>query len=146
MVHVMFTKSILPTSWLIRKVTGEDVSHCALFIDNKVVHSTFTGVKIESLEDFLRFNNIEYAVEIEDLTINLSQIEENYLGKRYDFYAFFLLFCRYLLPKWVKKLDLRQVTGTYLCTELISDIVFGEEKLITPYKLYLKLISLAKKD
>jgi len=64
------------------------------------------------------------------------QIIKRYIYKKYDFKAFFLLGLRLLFPFFVRKQDIRGISGSFLCTELITDILLKEEKLITPYGLF----------
>ena len=135
--RILFTKSGKIGSRLIRLVTGEPISHCAVYSDDGyILHSTFTGPVLETFEEFTGKNTIVYSVKVADIPLDV----RNYRGAGYDYTAFFWLALRYLMPDYVKKQDIRQLSGAYLCTELVTDILIDEEKLLTPYQLYNSLI------
>lgn len=136
--HIFFTRSKTPGSWLIRRVTGEDVSHCAACVGKTVIHSTFEGLKIVSLEEFRALNEIVYSVHLPFTPIRVDLPQSS----KYDFGAFFYLGLRLLFPFLPKK-NLWQMTGMYLCTEFVSYLVSGKERSeLTPKQLY----HLLKKD
>ena len=54
-----------PFSWLIRKITGEKISHIALVFDDILVfHSTPAGTHTSWLSDFLKINTIFITVPL----------------------------------------------------------------------------------
>lgn len=72
------------------------------------------------------------------------ELDENY-GKPYDYLSLLFLGIRYtllkILPsKFVPKRNLWQLSGMFMCTELVTEVITKErDSMITPYKLYLKL-------
>ena len=138
--EILFTTTEYPTSKLIRKLTGEDVSHCAIKVGEFVIHSNFFGVIIEPYFKFVKTNKILYSVQMptDQRTLRLALIR-NY-GKMYDYGAFFYIGFRLLFPKLLPKKNLWQNTGMFICTEFITDTLDQEEdSMITPYQLYLRL-------
>lgn len=137
---ILFTTSKYPTSWLIRKLTREDCSHCAIQVGLEVIHSNFRGCNLATLQDFTSNNQILHMVYVptpEGLTAQA--LYNDYKGVGYDFgallYAGLRILCRFL-----PKVNLWQTTGMYLCSELVTRILDGEEdSMITPHNLYLKL-------
>lgn len=140
MITILFTtgkKS--PISWLIRKVTKEDCSHCVIRYGDLVIHSDFFGVRVETIETFLKRAKVLHQVRFEDVEFDLKNVLENHTGKMYDVLGFFYLGLRLLFPFLPKK-NLWQTSGMYLCTELVSSVLDNEElSSITPHKLYTKL-------
>ncbi len=141
-VEILFTKSEKLGSKLIRKITKEDVSHCAIKVGLFVVHSSFTGVQSTTHSEFLNSHEVVHSVAKE---VTLGQVKTVLLhvyGKPYDYVGFLRLGLRALLPKsMTSKIPLEGVSGTFLCTEFVSDVLLNQELLITPYQLYLKLKS-----
>jgi hypothetical protein len=145
--NILFTRSNTWMSKIIREVTGEPVSHCAIRAEGFVIHVNLLGLQIEKTEDFYKTNQLIYHVELGDGRIGsrhagLTFLLEKISGKgrmAYDIGALLYLGARYILPFLPKK-NLWQCTGMYLCTELITEILDNkEDSMITPYKLYLKL-------
>lgn len=138
--RVLFTTSDRPLSRLIRRVTGEPVSHCALLFGPWVAHSSLKGVQITSLERFLADGNRV----IEGLDLGHSDAEAIHLitkqeGKPYDFGALLYLGLRALLP-FLPKANLWNSTGMFLCTELVETALGGPvNPMLTPHQLYLQL-------
>jgi hypothetical protein len=57
----------------------------------------------------------------------------------YDFTGLLYMGLRYLLP-FLPRHNLWAISGSFLCTELITEVIDGEEDPdITPYNLYLSL-------
>lgn len=137
-INILFTKSNLPGSVLIRRVVKEPVSHVALERGGVVLHSTFSGVRMEPLEVFNKNNVIEYSLEYET-EVKMKDLFIKYYDKKYDFLGLVSLGARALWPFMIRKQDVRGVSGAYLCTELVTDALVDVEELITPYKLYLRL-------
>jgi len=134
---VLFTSSNSPLSRLIRKITGEQVSHCALRVYDCVIHSNLLGVHMEPFESFN--SSIIESVELPDNLEKVINLLAKYDGNFYDFGALFYLGLRSLFP-FLPKANLWQTTGMFLCTEWITEVVDGKENsMITPHQLYLKL-------
>lgn len=143
---LLFTKSNLIGSKLIRWATEESVSHCAVQIAGYVIHSTFAdGVHVTTLNDFLSVNTV-----VDDLIVpraHHKSIYQNLLaenGHSYDFLAFAWLGMSLV---W-KKLSGHLIPGpnrwasrkAFLCTEVITEAVFGEQdSSSTPEALYRRL-------
>lgn len=139
MAEILFTRNDKCGSRLIRKVTGEDVSHVALRIGAFVIHSKLVngGVTIDLYSQFNRDNEIPYRLPWVLSSRNLDR--KNYAGRYYDVGAILYLGLRRLLP-WLPKVNLWQSTGMYMCTEFVTDVIDGsEDSMITPYQLYIKL-------
>jgi hypothetical protein len=140
--RVVFTYSNLVGSKLIRAVTGEPVSHCAIILTNgNVVHSTINGSVITNLSDFSKSNTIVLDVPI---PANLPITVDFARNRRYDWGAFLYLGLRLALRKVgirLPKKNLWQTSGMYLCTELVSQAVLNAETELTPMGLYYKLRS-----
>jgi hypothetical protein len=138
--QIIFTKSNRIASKLIRNVTKEDCSHVALSNAGFVIHSNFTGCRIDTLQDFLKHSDIVHSVEIsydrEILHRALTKVGEH---SSYDFGGMAYLWLRSYLPFLPKK-NLWQSSGLYLCTEFISEVVENkQDSMITPYKFYLRM-------
>lgn len=142
MIEVLFTKSAKIGSLIIRDLTGEDCSHCALFEPDTgmVIHASFTGIAELPIEEFLRDHEIVHhlelpSIEVEDLHFPL--------GRGYDFFGLIYLGLRFSLKKIgieIPKANLFNVSGLYLCTEFVSLEILGKaDSDITPGQLYLKL-------
>jgi hypothetical protein len=137
--RILFTRSNSLLSRLIRKVTGEPVSHCALECSGWVIHSNLRGLHVELPQTFLRKSEIVYSVEIPyDMGLVMHALSK-YEGKGYDIGALLYLGLRSLLPFLPKK-NLWQSTGLFLCTEWVTQVLSGrEDHMITPYGLYKRL-------
>jgi hypothetical protein len=126
------------------RVTKEPVSHCALEIGGYVIHSDFLGVRAEESSVFRGRVEVVHEVSVPD---NYPLVLSKFSGARvrkagYDLGAFVYLGLRLLLPKLVPKKNLWQSSGMYLCTEWVTHVLDGKaDSLITPYKLYLRLMS-----
>lgn len=139
--NILFTTSKYPTSWLIRKVTGDDCSHVAMEKGGIVIHSDFTGLRLEPLHIFKQRNIIIHSVS-SPKPVKFSKIISDYWGAKYDFKGLLYLGIRYILPKnLLAKGNLWQTSGMFLCTELVTDILEDrEDSTITPHELYRRLI------
>ena len=139
--NILFTTSKYPTSKLIKKITGEKCSHVAIEKNGIVLHSDFTGLRLEPLRIFKERNEIIYSIK-SPKPVRFSKVIDKYWGIKYDFKALLYLGIRYLLPKnWTSKRNIWQTTGMFLCTEFITDIIDQkEDSLITPEQLYNRLI------
>jgi hypothetical protein len=138
-VKILFTRSNKIASRLIRLVTGEPVSHCAIEIGTLVIHSNFLGVVSEDKEDFLASVDVGGAVELPDDYQKMFEVACRGFNKKYDFGAMLYLAARALCP-WLPKKNLWQCSGMYLCTEWVTHVIDGEEdSMITPFRLYERL-------
>ena len=140
-IKTLFVTSDRLVSRLIRAVTDEPVSHCAIQVGEFVIHSSFLGVKIESIYSFNKQNRVIKTLEFEVEPKQFKQAIARLEGKGYDFGALFYLLMRYIIP-WVPKINLWQTSGMYLCTEFVTQLLTQkEDSLVTPYKLYLNLLN-----
>ena len=136
--QILFTKSDTLLSKLIRKITREDVSHCALYQDGIVIHYNLLGLQLELYSSFVSRAQVVHTVDLPGQTVSLDTIVANKQAG-YDYGALLYVGLRYLFPFLPKK-NLWQCSGMYLCTEWVSHIIDREEdSMITPYGLYLKL-------
>lgn len=148
---VLFTKSNKIGSRLIRAVTGEDISHCAITVleDTHVLHSSTSGVTLLPIEEFISTNDVVRQIELpslmtseEDEIYNDINIINKYLGKPYDYMAFIYLGIRLslrFLGISTPKVNLFNISGMFICTELVDEVVdIGEynKELLTPGQLY----------
>lgn len=139
---VLFTTSSYPTSKIIRWLLNEDCSHTALRYGDLIIHSDFMGVRVLHITDFQRKNTILHSVTGSKFAPPLEWILLKYGGKGYDFKAFFNMGLRILFRPLTKKIDVRQQTGMYLCTEFVTSVLNGkEDSYITPHQLYVKLVN-----
>lgn len=140
MVKVVFTRNKTLGSWLIRQVTKEDVSHCAIMYNDTVLHSTSKyGVHFTSRKNFLAKNQVIRSAYLKNRKSLIRVAGEN-AGKGYDYLAFLQLALRYLFPSLTPKVSLWEISGMFLCTELISETVLPDnERLLTPHQLYKEL-------
>lgn len=144
---VLFTKSNLIGSRIIRWATGEDVSHCALQWGPIVIHAALLGVEIWAYENFLDVHEVKYEFELpqKDDADSLANLVKKQ-GSAYDYTAVLWLGLSFLF----KKVTGRLLPGpnkwaskrAFCCTEYLSFILLGEQdSLITPHQLYKKLTS-----
>jgi hypothetical protein len=138
---ILFTKSDKIGSKMIREVTREPVSHCAVYVPSMgfVWHSTIPKVEAVAYPQFIKKCDVVYSVEVDITGEQLNAIREIH-GKAYDYLSFFMVGFRILMRKiglWVPKVDLRGLSSVYLCTELVERAVgIPNNPYITPYKLY----------
>ena len=143
--RVLFTRSGLIGSRIIRGLTGEDISHVALEMDDIVIHARFDGVEIEGLPHFLEHNEIVRAYEVSG--DNRKRFWKAMLleGSRYDKLAFFSIGLRIMLRKslgiMIPSLNRWAVRRQYICTEFVDTIlgVCESNRQITPGELEAEL-------
>lgn len=141
MLVLLFTTSKYPTSWLIRKITKDDCSHCAILDMRKqtVIHSDFAGVREVKYDKFTKTSKVVHSVVLH--TDDIKETKKRmltYAGKPYDFGALFYLGLRYLFPWFVPKQNLWETSGMFLCTEFVTEVLYEEaDSEITPHQLYL---------
>lgn len=148
-IKILFTTRDSFFSNAIRDVTGEPVSHCAIEIPERkiVIHSNIKGVHIQSSYTFRKQNKI--VLELEGKEFYGPSFIDQVLAKdefrSYDFSAFVFLGLSLAARKYLKlplpKSNLWDTTGM-LCTEWVTNVVDRKTNaMITPYKLYLRLLS-----
>lgn len=141
-IKILFTTRDNFFSNLIKDITNEPISHCAIEIPDKdiVIHSNYRGVHIESSNGFRKNNKVVYElISIED--VNVSIVENEF--KPYDYAAFIFLGISLILRKYFKismsKSNLWNTTGM-MCTEWVTNVVDSKiDSMITPLNLYKKL-------
>lgn len=146
---ILWTKSKLPLSVLIRKVTKEPVSHVGILLNGKVIHSDLKGLSVASESEFRKSHDVIYELEMpcdSDAEDNLVSLIDKEKGNFYDIGALIFLGITFTLRAFFKiplpKRNLWQSTGMFLCTEWVSKALDGkEDSMITPYGLYLKLLA-----
>jgi hypothetical protein len=154
-IQLLFTTSDKPLSRVIRWATGECCSHVAILVSEEhwglsVVHANWKGVHVEPLNTFLDENKIIHSVDIPENIGNLRRLQgilRKRQGSMYDLGALLFvgiaLFCRKALGlrKWPKQ-NLWQVTGMYMCTEFVTEYLYGSaDAMITPHGLYERIIN-----
>lgn len=139
--RILFTKSSSPLSRVIRAVTKEPVSHCAIDCSGWILHSNLYGVHVELPQTFTSHSEIVYSIDIPfDINKIMATLAKDEL-KFYDYGALLYLGLRYLFPFLPKK-NLWQSSNMYLCTEWVTDVLASNpDSMITPYQLYLQLVS-----
>lgn len=149
--RIIFTRNNTIVSRAIREVTREPVSHVALVLYGKyVVHSNFLGTRIESLEKFNRHSAIYEYIDVPPEHVCMGRVLEALsTGRGYDFPGMFYLGIRTLTPRWLRdtlpKANLWNVSGLFICTELVTYILSGKpDSMITPHQLYLQLANREK--
>lgn len=142
--EILFSKNNKPLSRAICSVTKEPVSHCAIRVGDFVLHSTICGPEIRTFEYFRNKNEIIASIQVPlDSKAAISWMTRMD-DTGYDYLALAYLGIRYTCKVWLKlplpKANLWRVSGMYMCTELVTAILFEKaDALLTPYQLYLKL-------
>jgi hypothetical protein len=136
-VNVLFTtRPGSPISWLIRTVTQEKCSHCAVQLGDFAIHSDFRGVIVEPLDEFIEKNKVIYTVYDVPQTTDLGDVLKAFIGKPYDFLGLIYLGFRLIIPI-LPKANLWQVSGMYFCNEFVSAVILNKENSnLTPTQLY----------
>lgn len=140
-IEIAFTRSDYYMSKLIRRVTGEDVSHCVILVDDLwVIHSNFIGVHAEYIGDFCEHSQIVTRIPMpldrERVLDTLDKLDD----AGYDFGGMAFLGICLTLRKWlpwiVPKQNLWQSSGMFLCTEFVTELLDGKaDSMITPGQL-----------
>jgi hypothetical protein len=159
---LVWTKNSLPLSWLIRRATGEPVSHFAVVFDEKFVieSSLSSGVRLGWIKSFLRRQTVVYRVEI---NANLFQEEEVYRsildsfdGDPYDWRGILYFAWRiFLLATIGSPLPAKNAwgrEGAFLCSEIacvLPEWVVPNrprpDEMITPYGLFERVVISAER-
>lgn len=153
MISILFTKSELAGSKLIRDLTHSASSHMAWMLDDKLVfHSNHKGCHVEWLGSFNKVNKVVYSIDLD--LISLEQEEALYLsilkfdGQKYDYGAlWFGLFSLLGYKLGLTRLPKANKWGTaqkQLCLEMAKPLqIFGtklpELDMISPDGLYFYL-------
>lgn len=140
MQKILFTRGNNPASWIICKVTGEPVSHCAVQWNQWVIQANFLGVHIELLSTFQKSSQIIDSIEVPEDSTRLMDSLAQSEGAWYDFLGMFYLGLKCILP-WLPKKNLWHTSGMFMCTGWVTDVLGDEDDMITPYQLYTKLIT-----
>jgi hypothetical protein len=136
--RVLFTRSGNIVSRMIRWVTKEPVSHCALQVGGYVVHSNFLGVHAQTVDSFEGACTVYASITYPD---NYPRIFDQLCahgGAWYDFGAMLYIAARAICP-WLPKKNLWRCSGMFLCTEWVTDFLGETDSMITPWQLFLKL-------
>jgi hypothetical protein len=145
--RVLFTKSDLCGSKLIRWALEEPVSHVALEHDGVVLHSTWGSVDLDALGTFLEHREIIYTIDVPDYGLaDMIELANRYEGSSYDFTGLVYFSVAALLRKFLNvplpKSNTWNTPGQFLCTEVASLLIYGyEDAIMTPYEMYLRLKS-----
>lgn len=120
-------------------LTKEPASHCAIKIGPWVVHSTLLGPEIRTYKSFIKKTEIVFRAPVEideDKVIGLITRLDHRL---YDYAALLYLALRYVF-RWLPKANLWNTSGMYLCTELVTELLYEKaDPMITPYGVYKKI-------
>lgn len=136
---VLFTKSKTLGSWLIRKITGEPVSHCAIRVDNLVIEASGVGIIVLPYDKFCKEDTVVFEVPVSGFKDDLTNMLSKYIGHNYDYMRLLYLGWVYL-TKSKEDANIGHISGSYLCTEFVTTELYGQlDTEITPYQLYLKL-------
>lgn len=124
---ILFSRSKLPGSYLIRWMTFSKWSHVALLLDNgDVVEATWPKVRVSNIKDFINAHP-DYEIRYLDGNADLVMKE---IGKPYDVFGLFMF-----LNPW------RDWTtdDKWFCSELIAHAtgMFTEAARVSPQMLYL---------
>jgi hypothetical protein len=145
MMQVLFTTTDGWSSRTIRKLTGEEVSHCAIRISDFVIHSDWAGVEIMTYQKFAESRQIVYSVPLRQNVNKLMKMLSEAEGSWYDYGAILYMGARILAKKIginLPKINIWQTTGMFLCTEFVTKLIDkSEDSMITPGQLYTKLTS-----
>lgn len=164
---ILFTKSSLPLSKLIRWGFNEPTSHVAIMFDNKLVfQSNLLGVGLEGIYRFQAAAEIVFTIDVPMNLKSEEQIYQNLLsqydGKSYDFKAFAYFGYRVILKKLFGKpmpdKNSWQRPDAFLCDGLLAALQdpclpawlqkaisgLGDIEMKSPYQVYLAISEAAK--
>lgn len=151
MMSVLITAGHNPFSAIIRRLTREPASHVAIRWNAWVLHSNLNGVQWQSLDSFKLNAEIINEIPIEEDLERLLKFSAAHVERgRYDIGG--LLYCGLRLSLRsigirIPKKNLWQMTGMFMCTELVTAFVYGiEDAMITPTQLGQRLKGLPKKS
>lgn len=134
--RALFTRNSSPVSKLIRFLTGEQVSHCAVESSGIIYHSNFYGVHMETSRHFRAVNEVVYETEVSGSDALLITKFDAYEFTGYDFSGLAYLGLRSVF-RFLPKANLWQQSGMFLCTEWVEEVTGQEhDASLTPYQLY----------
>lgn len=155
---LLFVKSEMPLSKLIRWGLKEPVSHFAIEFDNKIVfHSNLLGTSIDWSNNFRSSHDVVCSIEC-NVSLELEEqvyqsILDKNCGKGYDFKAFAYFMWRAALFRFFgiafPAKNAWAEDGKFLCTGLSVEIpesiipkikTIEDPEMISPFQLYLKLL------
>jgi hypothetical protein len=143
---LIWTKSHLPLSKLIRWGLDEPVSHFAVVIEDSIVfHSNLWGVHIEWYSTFKEHCEVVYEIEVDGTFEDVKPIIDKLAGKPYDIKALLFFAYRGALLKFFKiPLPNRNYWAdpdALLCTGLAQAFVPSDKdyEIVSPYQLYLMI-------
>lgn len=144
---VLVTYGNNPLSAVIRRLTKEPASHIAIRWGQWVLHSNLNGVQWTPYDTFVKKAVVLDEIQIPQNLEKLLDFSARYVDRgRYDYGAFMYIGIRLgLRPLGVKlpKHNLWGMTGMQLCTEMLTNYVYGEEDaMITPTQLGAKIKAL----
>lgn len=155
--RLIWTKSKLPLSVLIRWGLSEPVSHFGIVFDNGIVfHSNLLGTHVEWFGTFAKHCEIVYSVECQmellDEEAVYRDILDTYDDKGYDYCAFAYFCLRGFMRKFLRIPFPEKSAWTdkdkFLCTELagtLPESIIGAQikaedlSILSPYQLYLQV-------
>lgn len=158
--RILLTTTRKPLSRLIRWGLGEPATHMAFVFDGEIViHSYFTGLRIDSYTDFITKHQTKKMLNIgidREVESNIKRrLLRNIGTKAYDYGAILYFGWRVLLQKTfgldIPKKNKWQSSEAYLCTEIVKylpeelkpDLDF---EITSPLKLYRLIRSKLTKD
>lgn len=140
MIKILFTKNNTLGSKLIRNITKESVSHCAIGFGDYVLCSNLKyGVHLDLYTDFIKENKIVYKIEKQGSPAQMFKLLYKYINNRRDYFIYARLVMRYLFPRLITKPNLWNITGMFLSTEFIAQYLYQKELHLTPGQLYKEL-------
>jgi len=150
MITLLWTKSNLPLSRVIRWATNDDCSHFAICFDKRVVfHSNFYGVHIDWFDKFASHCDIVHKIQLPTYTLEQEELVYqkaiSITGQQYDYLGLLYFGWRmFLLKTFGKPLPLKNKWGSAsleLCIEaftVLSPVMATPENLsmLTPDQLF----------
>jgi len=146
--EIIFTRQKSFISRLIRKVTGEDVSHCAFIYMQNVYHANHKGANISTLKKFTETSEIVYRVTLPakynlHFHYEFAKMEEATYDLPAAIYAGWRVFLNRYFKVKMPSFNKFNFKNAYLCTELAQKILKIEvDSMITPYELYQKVLKM----
>lgn len=157
--RLIWTKSTLPLSVMIRAITGEDCSHFAFVFESKIggemFESNFLGTHIKFYKNaqkhFTLVHQVKLDVPVETEDLIWSRVVDQYDDKPYDFGGMLYIGWRTILKRLFNipkpLINKWQSTDKFYCDEIYDalkgipglpelDVSGGMD---TPYEVYLKI-------
>jgi len=149
--NLLFTRSNKLGSRLICAVSGETVSHVAvLFYGEIVAHMSFTGFKLEMLDDFLKSHTVVLRAVVSGKTdVDAAKGVAKFRAAGHGRYDYPAILAFGLLLLWRRSTrDSRPITRNpwqskrlYMCTEFAAELMGIEDGgVLTPHTLYEKVL------